>query len=494
MNEKILFFLDKDWIHFGIAKCISDKLDANFYGIVDLDSHSSNFFKEQDLMKFEKIWYYQDYIKNQNSPDLEYLKKFEEKYDLNIWEIALSERFFLHYNHYHHFDYDEILYILEKECRLFEEILDEVKPDFLIIKITDSHQSHLLHQLCKSKGIKTLMLGWTRFGNRCALYDEFDKFENFDTSGKKRTQEELENFLHTFHSTKAAKPMIKSKVSIFLRIKKYFRYLSLLNKPDVKSYYPHYGKNMISVLTQFISLKRKIRKQFIDKNFTRNISQDILFVYYPLHVEPERALLLVAPYFTNQLETITNISKSLPIDYKLFIKEHPAMELAGWRSISFYKELKNLLNVELVHPSVSGDEMIKNSSLVVTIGGSTGAESIFYQKPCLVFSDVSYSMVPTVKKIENIEELPIMIREMLGKTPDIKSLNDYVNLVENNTFEINLIDLHLKFQNYFAKEFNTLRSNVSVTKMKEFLQINKKDFETLANEHIKKINQSDLNK
>lgn len=487
MNKKILFFLDKDWIHFGIAKYISDKLDANFYGIVDLDTHSSNFFKDQDLMKFEKIWYYQEYIKNQNSPDLLYLKNFEEKYDLNIWEIALSERFFIHYNPYHHFSYNEILYILEKECRLFEQILDEINPDFLIIKITDSHQSHLLHQLCKSKGIKTLMLGWTRFGNRCALYDEFDKFDNFDTSGKKRTQEELQNFLHTFHSTKAAKPMIKSKITTSLRIKKYFKYLLLLNKSDVKSYYPHYGKNIISVLIQFSSLKRKIRKQFIDKNFKRNINQNTPFVYYPLHVEPERSLLLVAPYFTNQLETLTNISKSLPIDYKLYVKEHPAMELAGWRSTSFYKELKNLLNVELIHPSISGDEMIKNSSLVITIGGSAGAESIFYGKPCIVFSDVSYSMVSTVKKVENIEELPLMIRELLGKNVDMESLNDYVNLVKNNTFEINLIDLHLKFQNYFSKEFNTLRSNVSVLKMKEFLMKNEDDFEILANEHIKKI-------
>jgi len=314
MKEKILFFLDKDWIHFGIAKYISDKIDAKFYGIVDLDSHSSNFFKEQDLMKFDKIWYYQEFIKNQRSPDLNYLKKFEEKYNLNIWEIALSERFFIHYNQFHNFDYNEILYILEKECRLFEEILDEAKPDFLIIKITDSHQSHLLHQLCKSKGIKIMMLGWTRFGNRCALYDEFDKFENNDITGKKRTQEELLNFLHTFHSTKAAKPMIKSKTTILFRIKKYYQYLLLLNKSDVKNYYPHYGKNIFSVLTQFTFLKRKIRKKFIDKNFLKNINRNTPFVYYPLHVEPERSLLLVAPYFTNQLEIITNISKSLPID------------------------------------------------------------------------------------------------------------------------------------------------------------------------------------
>ena len=96
-------------------------------------------------------------------------------------------------------------------------------------------------------------------------------------------------------------------------------------------------------------------------------------------------------------------------------------------------------------------------------------------------------MVPTVKKIENIEELPIMIREMLGKTTDVQSLNDYVNLVENNTFEINLIDLHLKFQNYFANEFSTLRSNVSISKMRLFLEANKKDFELLAKEHIDKI-------
>ena len=57
------------------------------------------------------------------------------------------------------------------------------------------------------------------------------------------------------------------------------------------------------------------RKSFINKNLGRNIPQNKKFVYYPLHIEQERNLLLAAPFFTNQIELIRSIAKSLPVNY-----------------------------------------------------------------------------------------------------------------------------------------------------------------------------------
>jgi hypothetical protein len=490
MKDKILFFLDKDWIHFGIAKSLQNRYDCELFAVVDLDKPSSNFFEEQKLVQFTKIWYYQDYIsKKEGKPDLEYLKNFELKYKINLWEIAYSERFFVHYNQFYKFTRDEILYILEKECKLFEEILQESTPKFLVIKITDSHQSHLLHMMCRSLGIKTLMLGWTRFGNRCAIYDEFDKFENMNNvTHKSRTSDELLQFLQSFHSSKAATPMISSKHTLSQRIRKYFQHLILLNSDYVKNYYPHYGKSKFKVMTQFIFMKRKLRRRFIDKNFLQNIPLNSKFVYFPMHTEPERALLLVAPYYTNQIEVITNIARALPMGYKLYVKEHRAMALAGWRDISYYKQILDLPNVELIHPFVDPDDLFKNCSLVITIGGASGVEGAFYGKPSIVFADVSYTLLPTVKRIKNFDELPKAISELIGKQVNPDDLSNYVDIVEANTFEINLIGLHLAFQEYFWEEFSTLKSGVSVSKMNKFLELHNSDFEKLADEHIKKIN------
>ena len=72
---------------------------------------------------------------------------------------------------------------------------------------------------------------------------------------------------------------------------------------------------------------RDIRKKFLDKYSLNNIPSDEKYVYFPLQFEPERTILISAPYYTNQLELIKNIARSIPVDYFLYVKEHPGQSL-----------------------------------------------------------------------------------------------------------------------------------------------------------------------
>ena len=45
----------------------------------------------------------------------------------------------------------------------------------------------------------------------------------------------------------------------------------------------------------------------------------------------------------------------------------------------------------------------------------------------------------------------------------------------------------MQFEDFFSKEFTTVSSNISEKKMKLFLEQYSKEFELLALEHIKKI-------
>ena len=148
--------------------------------------------------------------------------------------------------------------------------------------------------------------------------------------------------MEKYNLSKAYAPIIKKSTTLPQRTKKYFDNLALLGSDDVKSYYAHYGKTRFKVLTQFIFLKRYYRQSFIEKNFGKKINEDSRFIYFPLHVEPERQTLIVAPFYTNQIELITNIVKSLPVGYKLFVKEHSGQKISGWREISYYKNYANL--------------------------------------------------------------------------------------------------------------------------------------------------------
>ena len=164
MKNKIIFWIDAGLLHFGIAKFVQDKTDAELFTIYDLNNNLKKSFRNQKLVNFTKSWFFWDFVnkKNLKKPDLEYLSKFENKYGINLWKLAHSERIFFDYNPFHKFTGNEILSILEQECKFFEKILDEINPDALITRVTDTSNTRLLHLMCKARKIKIQMLGFPR--------------------------------------------------------------------------------------------------------------------------------------------------------------------------------------------------------------------------------------------------------------------------------------------------------------------------------------------
>ena len=149
MGDRILFWIDSVLIQFGIAKSIQDKHKGNLYAIFDIPQTMKYLFKNQKIVNFEKEWYFWDHVKmEKKQPDIKYLESFEKKYKINIWMMIYYEALFSNSNQYHKFTHDEILMILEKECRFFENILEEIKPNYLVIKFTDFHRNHLLKKMC----------------------------------------------------------------------------------------------------------------------------------------------------------------------------------------------------------------------------------------------------------------------------------------------------------------------------------------------------------
>lgn len=225
------------------------------------------------------------------------------------------------------------------------------------------------------------------------------------------------------------------------------------------------------------------------KNLKHKINNDTPFIYFPLHVEPERTVSTAAPFYTNQFEVIVNIAKSLPVDYKLYVKENLAMRFKAWRKTSFYKKILELPNVELFHPSFSHMELIKKSSLILTITGTTGLEGLISGKPCIVFADTMYSHLSSVTKLNSIEELSMAIKKALKIHVNVDELKNFVNIVNQNTFEFDLVSLVADVQNHFYYKGLVTDTEIKINTMKSFLKLKENNFELLANEHIKIIKQ-----
>jgi len=496
MSDKILVWVDLNLIQFAVSKFLQNMYDCELFAIYDFNHHIKKSFMNQKIVNFKKEWFYWDHVLDVNdNPDTNYLKSFEERYKINLWLIALNDRIFHEYNKFYKFKKNEILSILEQECRFFERVLDEVNPDFLIIKATDFHRSHLLEQMCRSKGIKILMLETSRLGYRSVISEEsneIDYLESMRTTDNEITFSELRNNLKKFDRYEQAKSLSTGgfDFSIWEKFKASLYWMIKTFDKEYRMGYDHFGLTRFNAITDRFSalVKRSYRSWYIDKTLNRKIVNE-RFIYFPLSVEPERTLDIGAPFYTNQLEIIRNIARSLPVDYKLYVKEHMGMKYRHWRPISYYKKIINLPNVTLIHPSLSSKELLKNCSIVFTITGTTGLEAAYYGKPSIIFGHTSYDSLPSVHKIKNLEDLPIIIRTCLHEKVNPSDVASLVKIIENISFDFDIIDMYNKINDSFHAGGFLASNNIKMDFLDSFIEKNKATFEMLAKEHIKKIKQ-----
>ena len=133
------------------------------------------------------------------------------------------------------------------------------------------------------------------------------------------------------------------------------------------------------------------------------------------------------------------------------------------------------------------EELLKNCSLVVAISSTTGLEAAFYKKPSIIFADTDYSKLKSVSKIEKIEDLPNVIRSQLKKEIDIADLNKYVNTIEKNSFEFDISELELSYHQYFYHGGYLVDVDITIDKMRDFINQNNQIIEKITEKHIEKI-------
>ena len=204
MKDKILIYQDYTIHNFGLAKVLQEKHDCDLFAIIDVTNNMNKFFQKQKIVKYEKKWFLYDYIKKSQKPDLDYLSEFEKKYDIELWKLANNDRIFFKYNMYYNFSENEILSILEQQCKLFENIIETVKPNFVIFPITNSGRMEIFYQMCLKLGIKILMLNSTRLGGRNFISEEAEKIDYFEKEihekVKNRSIDDLRDILYKTHS------------------------------------------------------------------------------------------------------------------------------------------------------------------------------------------------------------------------------------------------------------------------------------------------------
>jgi hypothetical protein len=489
-----ILYLMENFVDVGIARSIKEKIKCEVYALIDTNKFMQKFFDE-NIVKFEKKWYYREQIKKINKKiDLEYLKNIETKYGINLWKLAYSERIFYEYNKYYKFSRNEILSIFENECKQFENIIEECNPDFAIIKIPDYNQSQLLFELCKAKKIKILMLNQSRFGYRYFISQKPDNIDNYEQKinkiqdVKNKSLKELQKYMLEYTKMTSSIPKNYGTSSKF-KFRAAIRYLIFVCNNEYRKYYVNFGRTRFNIIKNETTaiIKKYFRQRFLNKKSHYKVDNNEKFIFMPLHFQPERSTLQAVPNFVNQLYVIEQIAKSLPIDYKLYVKEHPIQTRTGWRERKYYKKILSMPNVKLIHPSVCNENILNKCSIVITLSGTLGLDAAFYGKPSIVFTDVLYSKLSSVHVVKNTKELPNIIIESLKKEVDIEELNKYTNMILENSFEYDEIDLVIQIQKRFFYGGTLYDVEISKEEFELFIADNINVFKKLGNEYAEKI-------
>lgn len=181
-----------------------------------------------------------------------------------------------------------------------------------------------------------------------------------------------------------------------------------------------------------------------------NFSEE--YFIFPLHMQPEASTLILSPFQVDQKAAIINISKVLPLNTMLYVKEHKSA--LGQNNLSFYKELKKYPNIKLISYKENMFELIKNSKGTINLSSTVGFESLFLKKPSIVLGNVFYNDSGLTFKVKSYFELEQVIKKVNTEIFNVESyfenydakLAFYVYCVNKKSypFEFNVAKLDTK--------------------------------------------------
>lgn len=441
---KICFVLHRNFAYIGHALALTLK---EKYGFADFCGYSSirssyNFLKEQTDINYTSLLLDEDLHEKYKTEKLDpdYLRRLEKDYGIpNLWPYINIDRTIRSNQLLREYPYntpkyseEEMLRILQVKSKAIIEFLDKERPDFIFICWIGSMGSSLLYHIAKKRGVKILIMMPLGIRNIHAISEDYRHFtgiekifaENKANPGKQSPEKEhAKKYLEDFRKKPEGYYGVAHPKNQSISRFKQFKFLLPANLYKSLRFFITYlyesrfGTDSRDYSYIKISywlkdrLKRKIRVLIGVNDLFDEVSSADKFVFYALHNEPDISLLLLSPFIDNQSYVIEKISRSLPVGYKLYVKEHPIM--VGYRPRSYYKELKKIPNVRLISPIVPSFDLIQKSELVTTISGNVGLEAIFLKKPVVAFADTYYTNLSSVKKCLTLENLPDIIKNQL---------------------------------------------------------------------------------
>lgn len=382
------------------------------------------------------------------------------------------------------FHYNELL-------RFYKSFFEQRKDITHIFFPTTPHFpiDIVLYFVSKYFGLKTIILNRVDFNNKFYFKSDWRIAHDFDHKFKyKKTLkieykdllsdskfittaiEENNTSLRNFKRRENILTKIIDHVFLVKNTLYYYRNKRLLSPF-------HFNKRVNVFKVYLLVLKRYFLNKRLVTYYSRNMTipnlEEKKFIYFPLHFQPERSTDPEGIFFSNQLRAIELIANNLPQNYYLYVKEHPRqfdpihevdLRKLYSRSLKFYSEISNLQNTVLVNINIDSKILIKKSTIVATITGSSGWEAISINKPTIVFGKPWYSNFKNCFKVETKKDLIKALKscKKLDPKSNKKEMKLNIDMLQNKIFEAYIGEMYHDGTLTFKKIVENFSTNFMV--------------------------------
>jgi|LWDU01.1.fsa_nt_gi hypothetical protein len=326
--------------------------------------------------------------------------------------------------------------VLISQFKYLEDIFKKHSPSLVLQELINP----ITFLVTSMEKIPYFGLGSIKYGDKKFWYD---KPEYYSSNQKELLNKYLSKCVNcdaiedSFYKQESGSYYINSKLKFDYTsaTKGLLRYILIETYKLIKGTHKKESYNYLGWWKKFY---RKVNRYRYLEKYGKKINdlKGKKIVYFPLHLEPEVALLWISPEFSNSVEMITWISKSLPADTVLVVKEH--LTCLGIRSKSYYDKLRMLPNVVLAHPIVESWAWIKTSIFVTTITGTVSVEAVYFKKPVLSFgASQVINILPTVKPATDYKSTSIAVNDILAGFSNSQ--------LEHSARVMNMMQEHISF-------------------------------------------------
>ncbi len=155
----------------------------------------------------------------------------------------------------------------------------------------------------------------------------------------------------------------------------------------------------------------KLRQSGFFRRLSSDELRDMRYILIALHKDPEQALNHQAFIWSNQFNTVSLLSSSLPAGVRLLVREHRSN--AGRRPTLFYKDMRRLPGVVLIDGRDDQFKYIRNADLIVTDNGTTGWEGLVLGRPLITLADTYYGAAGLARRVDDHDQLGAAVLELL---------------------------------------------------------------------------------